>query len=192
MREPLAGHLHEGDEEQKQNLAIDARLDDVAAHPAVEAQVDKGGEGPDLFFLDGAADHADHEAEEHVKRQRQKFAVQDGGNGRTAPPSMAQPGPMSNPRRMTVSKEMSAARKLGTRNRSQTPIVSGTRKNASNPSVCAGRRFSAKSSRRNVVTRASTLATEAITPSFTSSVIQIRLEVTPSLYRGVQHQRENL
>jgi hypothetical protein len=34
-----------------------------------------------------------------------------------------------------------------------------------------------------VVTRASTLATEAITPSFTSSVIQIRLSVTPSLYR---------
>jgi hypothetical protein len=37
-----------------------------------------------------------------------------------------------------------------------------------------------------VVTRASTLATEAITPSLTSSVIQMRLEVTPSLYRGAR------
>ena len=37
---------------------------------------------------------------------------------------------------MVVSKEMSAARKLGTQNRSQTPRVSGTRKKASNASVC--------------------------------------------------------
>ena len=36
------------------------------------------------------------------------------GAASTTPPSMAQPGPTSRPRRMMVSKEMSAARKLGT------------------------------------------------------------------------------
>jgi hypothetical protein len=37
-----------------------------------------------------------------------------------------------------------------------------------------------------VETRASTLATEATTPSLTSSVIQIRLSVTGSMYRGAR------
>ena len=104
---------------------------------------------------------------------------------------MAQPGPTKRPRRTTVSNEISAAKKFGTQNRSQTPIVSGTRKNASKASVCAGLRLSAKNSRRNVVTRASTLATEAMTPSFTSSVIRIRLALTtPSLYRATRGQGE--
>ena len=39
---------------------------------------------------------------------------------------------------MTVSNEMSAARKLGTLNRTQTPRVRGTRKNASRASGLAG------------------------------------------------------
>ena len=37
-----------------------------------------------------AADHADHEAEEHVEGQRQKLVVQDGGNGENG---AAQHGP---------------------------------------------------------------------------------------------------
>jgi hypothetical protein len=42
-----------------------------------------------------------------------------------------------------------------------------------------------------VVTRASTLATEAMTPSFTSSVMRMRLAVTtPSLYRAARGQGE--
>ena len=57
------------------------------------------------------------------------------GTESTTPPSMAQPGPTSRPRRMTVSKEMSAARKLGTLVRTQTPRVSGTRKKASRAAV---------------------------------------------------------
>ena len=110
---------------------------------------------------------------------------------RTAPPTIAQPGPMSRPRRTTVSNEMSAAKKFGTQKRSQTPMVSGTRKNANSASVCAGRRFSAKKSRRKVVTRARTLAVAAMTASLTSSVMRMRLAVTiPSLYRGARGSGE--
>src|ERR1039457_364023 len=49
--------------------------------------------------------------------------------------SLAHPGPRRSPRRMTVSKEMSAARKLGTLVRTHTPRVRGTRKKASNAAV---------------------------------------------------------
>ena len=59
-----------------------------------------------------------------------------------------------------VSKEMSAARKLGTKVRSHTPRVSGTTKKASRPRVWPGRRCSAKNRRRKVRERASTLATD--------------------------------
>jgi hypothetical protein len=62
--------------------------------------------------------------------------------------------------------------------------VRGTRKNAKRASVWRGRRFSAKNKRLKLLARASTLATEAITPSFTSSVIRISLSVTPPLYRA--------
>ena len=58
--------------------------------------------------------------------------------------------PSSRPSRMMVSNEISAARKFGTARRIHTPSVSGTRKNASSASVCAGRRCSAKNSRRKV------------------------------------------
>ena len=94
------------------------------------------------------------------------------------PPSMAQRGPSSRPSRTTVSKEMSAAKKLGTQKRTQTPRVSGITKKASSARVCSRVRRSAKKSLRKVTTRAKMLATEATTPSFTSNVIQISLSVT--------------
>ena len=99
------------------------------------------------------------------------------------PPSMAQLGPTRSPSRITVSKEMSAARKLGTVVRTHTPRVSGTSKNASNPSVWLRLRRSAKSRRWNVRARARALATDAATPSLTSKVIRMRVLVTPSMYR---------
>ena len=71
--------------------------------------------------------------------------------------------------------------------RTQTPSVSGTRKNASSASVCRGVRRSAKNSRLKLLARARTLATEATTPSFTSSVIRMSLSVTPQMYRAQVH-----
>ena len=128
-----------------------------------------------------AAEDAGQQAHGGIEGQRQVFAVKHGRQQRAqTPPSMAQRGPTSRPRRMMVSKEMSAARKLGTEVRIQTPSVSGTRKNASSARVCRGRRCSAKNRRRKVLARASTLATEATTPSFTSSVIRMSLSVTSS------------
>ena len=85
---------------------------------------------------------------------------------------------------------MSAARKFGTVVRTHTPSVSGTRKTPATPASAAGRRCSAKNSRRNVLARASTLATEATTPSFTSSVIRISRVGHPinvSLPRAAEH-----
>ena len=67
-----------GDENQEQNLAVDARLDEIAAHPAVEAEIDEGSEGPDLFFLDEAADHAGGQAESDIEGQREILVMQDG------------------------------------------------------------------------------------------------------------------
>ena len=120
-----------GDEKQEQNLAVDARLDEIAPHPAVEAEIDEGRERPDFFFLDEAADHAGGEAEKHVERQRQIFVVQEGWTGQD---SAAQHGPAGTDQKAEKNdglKRNSAARKFGTQNRTQTPSVSGTRKKAS-------------------------------------------------------------
>ncbi len=65
---------------RRRNLAVDARLDQVAAHPAVEAQVDERRERPDLFLLDEAADRAGGQAKSNVEGQREILVMQDGGN----------------------------------------------------------------------------------------------------------------
>ena len=44
--------------EEQKRLVLEARLDQVAANPAVEAEVDEGCERPDFFLLDKAANHA--------------------------------------------------------------------------------------------------------------------------------------
>ena len=46
-----------------QDLAVDAGLAQVAADPAVEAEVDEGSEGPDFFAFDESAEDAGGEAE---------------------------------------------------------------------------------------------------------------------------------
>ena len=65
---------------RSRNLAVDARLDQVAANPAVEAEVDERREGPDLFLLDEAADHAGGQAQSNVEGQRQIFVMQNRGD----------------------------------------------------------------------------------------------------------------
>ena len=59
-----ADHLHRGDQNQEENLAVDARLDHVAADPAVEAQIDEGRERPDLLLFDEAANGAGGETKQ--------------------------------------------------------------------------------------------------------------------------------
>ena len=47
--------LRRHNQKQHQELAVDARLAQVAPHPAVKAQVDERRERPDLFLLDKSA-----------------------------------------------------------------------------------------------------------------------------------------
>jgi len=51
-------NLQNNDEKQHHDLAVEAGLAEIAAHPAPEAQVDEGRKGPDLVHLDKAAEQA--------------------------------------------------------------------------------------------------------------------------------------
>ncbi len=106
---PLAESLHGNDEEEEQNLAIDAGTEQVAADPAVEAQIHEGGEGPDLLFFDEAAVDARDDGDGDKEGQRRNSRWRMAGRERTEAPMRAAPGPTRMPRRMVVSKEMSAA-----------------------------------------------------------------------------------
>ena len=81
VRQPFAADLQNDDEEQHHDLAVEAGLAEVAAHPAPEAEVDEGGEGPDLVHLDKAAEEAGGQAERGVEGQSQVLMVKDGGDG---------------------------------------------------------------------------------------------------------------
>ena len=81
LREPLAADLESDDEKQHHDLAVDARLAQVAAHPAPEAEVDEGGEGPDLVHLDETAEQACGQAERGVEGKGEIFVVKDGRDG---------------------------------------------------------------------------------------------------------------
>ena len=73
-------------------------------------------------------------------------------------------------------KEMSAARKLGTRTRTRTPSISGIQIQATSWRVSRGERCFKRRRRLKPVERASELATAAATPSSTRSVMKISLE----------------
>src|SRR5277367_4033015 len=105
------------------------------------------------------------------------------GSDNTAAPASAERGPNRTPRMMVVSKEMSAAKKLGTISRTHTPSPRGTQMKASNPNVCDGVRFWVKSRFWKVRARASALDTAAATPSLMSKVLRMSLgSITSLLY----------
>ena len=74
--------LTEHDEEEHEDLAVNARLVEIAADPAVEAEIDEWGEVPDFFFFDGKAEESGGEAEDGVEGQGEEFMVVDGGDGK--------------------------------------------------------------------------------------------------------------
>ena len=53
--DPVATGLGGDDEEEHQELAVDARPAEDAADPSVKAEVDEGCEGPDVFGFDEAS-----------------------------------------------------------------------------------------------------------------------------------------
>ena len=76
---PLAQHFHGNDEDEQEDLAIDAGAEERAADPAIEAEVDEGGEGPDFFLVDEAAVDAGGDGDGHQEGEGQEFAVKDSG-----------------------------------------------------------------------------------------------------------------
>ena len=66
--------------EKKQALPVHAGTRQVAANPAIQAQIHERSEGPDVFLVgSGIAQHAPREADEHVERERSQFAVVERG-----------------------------------------------------------------------------------------------------------------
>ena len=167
------------DEKQHQDLAVDARLAQIAAHPAVEAEVDEGREGPDLFLLDEAAEDAGGQPERGVEGQREVFVVEDGGDGEH---DAAQHGPAGADEQAEKNDGLKGdvgGEEVG--DRDADPDAEGERHQEEGQQgeglavACAARR---RTGAGRCGTRASTLATDATTPSLTSSVIRMSVSVT--------------
>ena len=78
-RSPFAEHFHGDDEDEEEDLAVDAGTQEGAADPAIEAEVDEGGEGPDFFLVNEAAVDAGGDGDGEQERESEEFSVQDGG-----------------------------------------------------------------------------------------------------------------
>jgi hypothetical protein len=75
---PLPDGFHADDENKKENLTVEAWLADIAAYPAVDAEVDERREGPDFLFLNEFSVEAGGDGNGHKKGQGQIFAVKHG------------------------------------------------------------------------------------------------------------------
>ena len=91
LGDPHAQHLHADDQHQQQDLAIEARLAQIAAYPAVDAEVDKGREGPDFFRLDRAAVQTRDNGHPEKEGQAQIFVVQHRGQRQHRAPEQSRP-----------------------------------------------------------------------------------------------------
>ena len=78
-RSPLAQDFHGDDEDEEENLAIDAGTEEGAADPAVKAEVDEGREGPDFFLFYETAVDASGDGDGEKEGEGEIFAMQDGG-----------------------------------------------------------------------------------------------------------------
>ncbi len=78
-RGPFAQDFHGDDEDEQENLAVDAGTEEGTADPAVEAEIDEGRERPDFFLVDKAAIDAGGDGDGKEKWQGEEFSVEDGG-----------------------------------------------------------------------------------------------------------------
>src|SRR5512146_1479591 len=76
-RNPLAADFKGANEEQHQNLAVDARLEQVAPYPTPQAQVDEWSKRPYLVRLNKSPEKAGGQPERGVEWQREVFAVEE-------------------------------------------------------------------------------------------------------------------
>ena len=81
MREEAYGVLGRHDEDEEKHLAVEVGPGDGAADPAVEAEVDERGEGPDIFFASDAAVGSEDGGDGEVDGEGEVLVVADGGDG---------------------------------------------------------------------------------------------------------------
>ncbi len=79
VREEAGGVLRRHDEDEEKHLAVEVGPGDGAANPAVEAEVDEWGEGPDVFFAGDAAVGSEDGGDEEVDGEREVLVVGEGG-----------------------------------------------------------------------------------------------------------------
>ena len=75
---PLADDLHANDQNQEQDLPVEARLAQVAANPAIDAEIDEGRERPDFLFFDKLSVEPCCNGDRKIEGQRQIFVVKHG------------------------------------------------------------------------------------------------------------------
>src|ERR1700727_2296679 len=79
MREEAGGGLGRHDEDEEKHLAVEVGPGDGAADPAVEAEVDERGEGPDIFFAGKAAVGSKDGGDEEVDGEGEVLVVGERG-----------------------------------------------------------------------------------------------------------------
>jgi len=77
--EQAGGVLGHHDEDEEKHLAVEVGPGDGAANPAVEAEVDEGGEGPDVFFASDAAVSSEDGGDEEVDGEGEVLVMGEGG-----------------------------------------------------------------------------------------------------------------
>jgi len=78
--EETGGILRRHDEDEEKHLAVEVGPGDGAADPAVEAEVDEGGEGPDVFFAGDAAVGSEDGGDGEVDGEGEPFVVSESGD----------------------------------------------------------------------------------------------------------------
>ena len=79
--EEAGAQLHGRDEYEKEDLAIELGTAEIARDPAVDAEVDHGGEGPDILGCGKEAVHSGDSGDGEVDGKSKVLVVQEGGDG---------------------------------------------------------------------------------------------------------------
>src|SRR5579875_1901625 len=93
---PAAADLQADNQSKQQDLAVETRLAQVSANPAVDTEVDKRRERPDFFFFHKTAVHSGNGTYGQIKRQAEIFMVQHGRQRQHRPASQCRPGTHKN------------------------------------------------------------------------------------------------
>lgn len=81
MGTEAGGELGRHDEDEEEDLAVEEGPGNGAADPAIEAEVDERGEGPDIFFAGDAAVGSEDRGDGEVDGEGEPFVVAEGGEG---------------------------------------------------------------------------------------------------------------